>query len=50
MNNIFKFLFDKDTWQELKESLTKNKLRTFITMIESWGYYFNWFIGIGKGN
>ena len=36
MNNIFKFLFDKDTWQELKESLTKNKLRTFITMIGVW--------------
>ena len=36
MNNIFRFLFDKDTWQELNESLTKNKLRTFITMIGVW--------------
>tara|TARA_B100000900_G_scaffold338468_1_gene300655 strand:+ start:31598 stop:32836 length:1239 start_codon:yes stop_codon:yes gene_type:complete len=33
---MFKFLFDKDTWQELRESLTKNKLRTVITMIGVW--------------
>ncbi len=33
---MFRFLFDIDTWQELKESLTKNKLRTFITMIGVW--------------
>ena len=33
---MFKFLFDIDTWQELKESLTKNKLRTVITMIGVW--------------
>ena len=33
---MFKFLFDKDTWQELRESLTKNKLRTIITMIGVW--------------
>ena len=33
---MFRFLFDKDTWQELKESLTKNKLRTIITMIGVW--------------
>tara|TARA_B100000524_G_scaffold348428_1_gene252946 strand:+ start:96 stop:1334 length:1239 start_codon:yes stop_codon:yes gene_type:complete len=33
---MFKFLFDKDTWQELRESLTKNKLRTTITMIGVW--------------
>ena len=33
---MFKFLFDKDTWQELRESLTKNKLRSVITMIVVW--------------
>ena len=33
---MLRFLFDKDTWQELKESLTKNKLRTVITMIGVW--------------
>ena len=33
---MFKFLFDIDTWQELRESLTKNKLRTVITMIGVW--------------
>ena len=33
---MFKFLSDIDTWQELKESLTKNKLRTVITMIGVW--------------
>ena len=33
---MFRFLFDKDTWQELRESLTKNKLRTIITMIGVW--------------
>ena len=33
---MFRFLFDKDTWQELSESLTKNKLRTVITMIGVW--------------
>ena len=33
---MFRFLFDKDTWQELRESLTKNKLRTVITMIGVW--------------
>ena len=36
MSNMFRFLFDKDTWQELRESLTKNKLRTIITMIGVW--------------
>ena len=33
---MFRFLLDIDTWQELKESLTKNKLRTVITMIGVW--------------
>jgi len=33
---MFRFLFDFDTWQELSESLTKNKIRTIITMIGVW--------------
>ena len=33
---MFRFLFDIDTWQELSESLTKNKIRTIITMIGVW--------------
>lgn len=31
-----KFLFEKDTWQEIYDSLRKNKLRTIITMIGVW--------------
>ncbi|MBT8266577.1 MAG: ABC transporter permease [Bacteroidia bacterium] len=31
-----KFLFDRDTWQEVFDSMGKNKLRTFITMIGVW--------------
>ena len=33
---MFKFLFDIDTWQEVSDSLTKNKVRTVITMIGVW--------------
>ena len=33
---MFRFLFDIDTWQELSESLTKNKIRTVITMVGVW--------------
>ena len=33
---MFRFLFDIDTWQELSESLTKNKIRTIITMVGVW--------------
>ena len=33
---MFKFLFDIDTWQEVSDSLTKNKIRTVITMIGVW--------------
>ena len=36
---MFKFLIDKDTWQELKES-NKNKLRTVITMIGVGGEFY----------
>ena len=33
---MFKFLFDIDTWQEVSDSITKNKIRTVITMIGVW--------------
>jgi len=33
---MIKFLFDIDTWQEVYDSMSKNKLRTFITMIGVW--------------
>lgn len=31
-----KFLFEKDTWQEVYDSISKNKVRTVITMIGVW--------------
>lgn len=31
-----RFLFEKDTWKEVYDSVTKNKLRTAITMIGVW--------------
>ena len=33
---MFRFLFDRDTWQEVYDSMTKNKVRTVITMIGVW--------------
>ena len=33
---MLKFLFDRDTWQEVLDSMSKNKLRTIITMIGVW--------------
>ena len=33
---MIKFLFDRDTWQDVYDSMSKNKLRTFITMIGVW--------------
>ena len=33
---MLKFLIDKDTWQEIYDSLSKNKFRTIITMIGVW--------------
>jgi len=35
MNSI-RFLLEKDTWQEVYDSLSKNKLRTLLTMIGVW--------------
>ncbi len=33
---MLKFLFERDTWQEVLDSMSKNKLRTGITMIGVW--------------
>ena len=33
---MIKFLFKRDTWQEVYDSVTKNKLRTAITMVGVW--------------
>ncbi len=33
---MIRFLFDRDTWQEVIDSMTKNKLRTVVTMIGVW--------------
>ena len=33
---MLKFLFDIDTWQEVYDSMSKNKLRTVITMVGVW--------------
>ncbi len=33
---MLKFLINKDTWQEIYDSLSKNKFRTIITMIGVW--------------
>ncbi len=33
---MFKFLFDRDTWQEVFDSLSKNKLRSTLTMVGVW--------------
>lgn len=33
---MIRFLFDRDTWQEVFDSMSKNKLRTVITMVGVW--------------
>ncbi|TNJ41922.1 ABC transporter permease [Tamlana fucoidanivorans] len=33
---MFRFLFDRDTWQEVLDSLSKNKLRSILTMVGVW--------------
>jgi putative ABC transport system permease protein len=33
---MIKFLFERDTWQEVYDSLTKNKLRSILTMVGVW--------------
>lgn len=33
---MMKFLLEKDTWQEVFDSLTKNKLRSVLTMVGVW--------------
>ncbi len=46
-----KFIFDKDTWQEIFGSVKKNKLRTFITMLGvGWGIFlFITLLGAARG-
>ncbi|WP_224484067.1 ABC transporter permease [Robertkochia aurantiaca] len=37
---MFRFIFDKDTWQEIWGSISKNKIRTVITVIGVlWGIF-----------
>jgi len=33
---MIRFLFDRDTWQEIFDSLNKNKLRSVLTMVGVW--------------
>lgn len=33
---MFRFLFDRDTWQELYDSISKNKIRSTLTMVGVW--------------
>jgi len=33
---MIRFLFDRDTWQEVYDSLSKNKLRSTLTMVGVW--------------
>ena len=33
---MIKFLLEKDTWQEVFDSLSKNKLRSILTMVGVW--------------
>jgi putative ABC transport system permease protein len=33
---MIKFLFERDTWQEVWDSLSKNKLRSMLTMVGVW--------------
>ncbi len=33
---MLKFLFDRDTWQEVFDSFSKNKLRSILTMVGVW--------------
>ena len=33
---MFRFLFERDTWQELYDSISKNKIRSILTMVGVW--------------
>ncbi len=45
------FLFERDTWQEVYDSLTKNKLRTALTMFGVWWgvLLLIWLLGSARG-
>ncbi len=46
-----KFIFEKDTWQEIYGTIRKNKIRTVITVIGvTWGVFvFVFLLGMAKG-
>lgn len=46
-----KFIFERDTWQEIYGSIRKNKIRTIITVIGvTWGVFlFVFLLGMAKG-
>ncbi len=48
---MFKFLFERDTWQEVYDSLSKNKVRTVLTMFGVWWgiLLLIWLLGSARG-
>lgn len=48
---MMKFIFERDTWDEIYGAIRKNKVRTFITVIGvAWGLFlFVFLLGMAKG-
>ncbi|WP_328515261.1 ABC transporter permease [Aquimarina aquimarini] len=48
---MMKFIFERDTWQEIYGAIRKNKIRTIITVIGvTWGVFlFVFLLGMAKG-